>query len=58
LQDNILEEAFTGVRLEIGNLRIFGCPVYIHIPKEKRMNKKRFGRKDMFVGYNKTSKSY
>jgi hypothetical protein len=30
-----LEEAFTGLKLELGHLRIFECPVYIHVPKEK-----------------------
>jgi hypothetical protein len=29
LGDKTLEEAFSGVKLEIGHLRIFGCPVYI-----------------------------
>jgi hypothetical protein len=37
LEDKTSEEAFTGKRPEIGNLRIFGCPVYIHIPVEKRI---------------------
>jgi hypothetical protein len=36
LEDKTPEEAFTGVRPEIGHLKIFGCPVYIHIPVEKR----------------------
>ena len=36
LRDKTPEEAFTGVKLEVRNLRIFGFPVYIHIPKEKR----------------------
>ena len=31
-----LEEMFTGKKLEVSHLKIFGCPVYIHIPKEKR----------------------
>ena len=31
------EEAFTGVKAEVGHLPIFGCSVYIHVPKEKRM---------------------
>ena len=31
------EEAFIGVKLEVGHLRIFGCPIYIHVPKDKRM---------------------
>ena len=30
------EEMFFGENLEVSNLNIFGFPVYIHIPKEKR----------------------
>jgi hypothetical protein len=30
------EEAFTGLKPEVGYLRIFGFPIYIHAPKEKR----------------------
>ena len=30
-----LDEAFIGVNPEVGHLRIFGCPVYIHVPKDK-----------------------
>ena len=26
------KEAFKGVKPEVGHLRIFGCPVYIHVP--------------------------
>jgi hypothetical protein len=33
----ITEEAFTRVKPEVGYLRIFRCPIYIHAPKEKRM---------------------
>ena len=58
LEDNTPEEAFTGVKPEIGKLRIFGCPIYIYVPNAKRMKLQPFGRKGMFVGYNKTSKSY
>ena len=36
VKDKTLEEAFTGVRPEAGHLRIFGCPVYVHVPHEKR----------------------
>ena len=31
-----LEDMFTGENPEVSHLKIFGCPVYIHIPKEKR----------------------
>jgi hypothetical protein len=52
------EEAFTGVKPEVGHFRIFGCPVYIHIPKEKRTKLDPSGRKGTFVGYNESSKAY
>jgi hypothetical protein len=50
--------AFTGVRLEIGHLMIFGCPVYIHVPKGKRTEVEPSWRKGVFVGYDETSKAY
>ena len=31
-----LEEAFTDMKPDVSHLRIFGCSVYIHVPKEKR----------------------
>ena len=31
-----LKKVFSGKKLEVSHLRIFGCPVYIHIPKERR----------------------
>jgi hypothetical protein len=30
------EEMFTGKKPEVSHLKIFGCPVFIHIPKETR----------------------
>jgi hypothetical protein len=29
------EEMFTGKKPEVSHLKIFGCPVFIHIPKRK-----------------------
>jgi hypothetical protein len=52
------EEAFTGVNPEVGHFRIFGCPIYIHVPKEKRTKLYPLGRKGTFVGYNESSKAY
>jgi hypothetical protein len=48
LEDKTLEEEFTGARPEIGNLRIFSCQVYIHVPKEKRMKLEPSRRKGVF----------
>jgi hypothetical protein len=58
LGDKTPEEAFTGVKPKIGHFRIFGCPVYIHVPVEKRTKLEPSGEKGIFVGYNETSKAY
>jgi hypothetical protein len=44
------EETFTGVKPEIEHFRIFGCPMYFHVPKEKKSKLDRSGRKDTFIG--------
>jgi hypothetical protein len=48
----------SGVKPEIGHLRIFGCLVYIHVLVEKRTNIEPSGHKGIFVGYSETSKAY
>jgi hypothetical protein len=52
------EESFIGVNPEIGHFRIFGCPVYFHVPKEKRSKLDPSGRKGTFVGYIESLKEY
>ena len=52
------EEVFTGKKPSVDHLRIFGSPVYIHVPKEKRTKLEPSGKKDTFVGYSETSKAY
>jgi hypothetical protein len=52
------EEAFTRVKPEIGHFRIFGFPVYFHVPKEKRSKIDPSGRKGTFVGYSESSNAY
>jgi transposase InsO family protein len=52
------EESFTGMNSEIGHFRIFRCPVYLHVPKEKRSKLEPSGRKGTFVGYSESSKAY
>ena len=56
--DKTPEEAFTGVKTKVSHLRIFGCRVYIHIPKEKSTKLEPSGKKGTFVGYNETLKAY
>jgi hypothetical protein len=52
------KEAFTSEKPKVGHLRIFACPVYIHVPKEKRTKMEPSGKKGIFVGYSETSKAY
>jgi hypothetical protein len=51
------EEMFTGNKLEVSHLKIFGCLVFIHIPKEKRNKLEPSGEKGIFVGYCEVSKA-
>jgi hypothetical protein len=53
-----LEEAFSGKKPNVEHLRIFGCPVYIHIPKDKKKKLEPSGKKGIFVGYSESSKAY
>jgi hypothetical protein len=52
------EEAFTGVKPDIGHFRIFGFPIYFHVPKERRSKIYPSRRKGTFVGYCESSKAY
>ena len=58
LENKTPEEVFSGKKLEVSHLRIFGYPVYIHIPKEKRTKLDPSGKKGIFVGYSESSKAY
>ena len=52
------EEMFTEENPKVSHLKIFGCPVYIHIPKDKSLKLDLSGKKESFVGYSEKSKSY
>jgi hypothetical protein len=52
------EEMFTRKKPEVSHLKIFGCPVFIHIPKEKRNKLDPSGKKGIFVGYCEVSKAF
>ena len=58
LDFNTLEEMYIGNKLKVIHLKIFGCPVYVHIPKEKRTNLDPSTKKKILVGYCEVSKSF
>ena len=49
------EEIFSREKSEVSHLWIFGCPLFIHVPKEKRTKLEPSRRKGIFVGYSETS---
>lgn len=57
LNDMTPEEAFTGKKSSVDHLKIFGCLVYIHIPKDKRKKLDPTSLKGIFVGYSASSKA-
>jgi transposase InsO family protein len=52
------EEMFTRKKPEVIHLKTFGCPVFVHIPKEKRTNLDPSGKKGICVGYCEVSKAF
>ena len=58
IENKTSEEVFSGKKPEVSHLRIFGYPMYIHIPKEKRTKLDPSGKKGIFVGYSESSKAY
>ena len=58
LMNKTPEEVFSSKKLEVIHLRIFGYPVCIHIPKEKRTKLNPSGNKGIFVGYSESLKAY
>jgi hypothetical protein len=52
------EEMFTRKKLKVIHLKIFGCPVFLHILKEKRTKLDPSGKKGIFVGYCEVSKAF
>jgi hypothetical protein len=57
LRFTILEEMFFGKKPEVSYLKIFRCPVFVHIPKEKRTKLDHLGKKRIFFGYCEVSKA-
>jgi hypothetical protein len=52
------EEMFSGKKPKVSHLKIFDCPIFVHIPKEKRTKMELSGKKGIFVGYCEVSKAF
>jgi hypothetical protein len=42
----------------VSHLKIFGCPIFVHIPKERRTKLDPLGKKGIFFGYCEVSKAF
>ena len=53
------EESWSGTKPDVANLRVFGCPAYVLIPKEVRVGKLAHKtRRCVFIGYSTTRKAW
>ena len=50
-EDMTPQESFSKRKLEVGHMRIFGCFVYIYVPKDKKNKHESSQKKGIFVGY-------
>jgi len=58
LKDKTPEEAFTKIKPDVSHFKVFGCLIYIHVPKDKMSKLEPFEIKGIFVGYSESSKAY
>jgi hypothetical protein len=49
---------FSGKKQKVSHLKIFGCPVFVHVSKEKRNKLDPSRKKGIFVGYCEVSKAF
>jgi hypothetical protein len=52
------ENMFSEKKPEVSHLKIFGCLVFVHVPKEKRTKLDPSGKKGIFVGYCEVSNAF
>jgi len=58
LEEKTSKEVLIRQKPHVGHSRIFGCLIYIHVPKYKRKKLKPSGKKGIFYGYIESSKAY
>ncbi|KAE8681218.1 Indole-3-acetic acid inducible 11, putative isoform 1 [Hibiscus syriacus] len=53
LAGKVAEEVWTGHDVSFDNLRIFGCPAYVHVPADERSKLDAKSNECIFLGYKK-----
>jgi hypothetical protein len=58
LENKTPEEMFSGEKPEVIHFKIFGCLLFVHVPKENMKTLDPYVWKGIFFGYSDTSKDY
>lgn len=58
LPDKTPEEVWTGQKVDVSHLKIFGTPVMVHVPKQKRRKWSAKSVPMIFVGYDNDKKGF
>ena len=58
LDEKVPEEVWTGNAIDYSNLRVFGCPTYVHVFSEERSKFDAKSRQCIFLGYLKGVKGF
>lgn len=58
VRDSTPEEKWTGNKVDLSNLRVFGCTAYALVPSERRKKLDAKSKKYIFVGYCNESKGF
>ncbi len=53
-----LEEKYSGRKLDLSHLKVFGCIAYVHVPNELRTKLDPKAKKCVFIGYSLEQKGY
>jgi hypothetical protein len=58
LESKTLQETWTGRKLDVFHLRVFGCKTFAHIPDENRSKLESKSMPCVFLGYCEGTKAY
>jgi hypothetical protein len=58
LVEKTLHEVWTGKKPSLEHISVFGCNVYVHVPKENRIKMDNKVEKYIFIGYKYGMKGY
>ncbi|KAL0355895.1 UNVERIFIED_CONTAM: Retrovirus-related Pol polyprotein from transposon TNT 1-94 [Sesamum radiatum] len=58
LSGKVAEEVWTGIPINFDHLRIFGCPIYVHVPRDERSKLDPKSKQCIFLSYKKGVKGY